>query len=133
MNIIPTTTGAARALALVIPELKGRFDGMSLRVPTVTVSMVDFVANVRKETTKEAVNEAFKQAAAGALNGILDYTEEPLVSMDFRGDPHSSIIDGLLTMVEGGNMVKVLAWYDNEWGYSCRVADLTNFIAQKGW
>src|SRR6266852_3683356 len=133
VNIIPTTTGAARALALVIPELKGRFDGLSLRVPTVTVSMVDFVANVRKETTKEAVNEAFKQAAAGALNGILDYTEEPLVSMDFRGDPHSSIIDGLLTMVEGGNMVKVLAWYDNEWGYSCRVADLTHFIAEKGW
>jgi glyceraldehyde 3-phosphate dehydrogenase len=133
VNIIPTTTGAARALALVIPELKGRFDGLSLRVPTVTVSMVDFVAQVRKETTREAVNEAFKQAAAGALNGILDYTDEPLVSMDFRGDPHSSIIDGLLTMVEGGTMVKVLAWYDNEWGYACRVADLTHFIAQKGW
>src|SRR5579859_810929 len=132
VNIIPTTTGAARALALVIPELKGRFDGLSLRVPTVTVSMVDFVANVRRETTKEAVNDAFKQAAAGALNGILDYTEEPLVSMDFRGDSHSSIIDGLLTMVEGGNMIKVLAWYDNEWGYSCRVADLAHFIAQKG-
>src|SRR3989449_1764671 len=131
-NIIPTSTGAARALALVIPELKGRFDGMSLRVPTVTVSMVDFVADVRKETTKEAVNEAFKQAAAGALNGILEYTDEPLVSMDFRGDSHSSIIDGLLTMVEGGNMVKVLAWDDNEWGYSCRVADLADFIAQKG-
>jgi glyceraldehyde 3-phosphate dehydrogenase len=133
VNIIPTTTGAARALALVIPELKGRFDGLSLRVPTVTVSMVDFVAQVRKETTREAVNEAFQQAAAGALNGILDYTDEPLVSMDFRGDPHSSIIDGLLTMVEGGTMVKVLAWYDNEWGYACRVADLTHFIAQKGW
>ncbi len=133
VNIIPTTTGAARALALVIPELKGRFDGLSLRVPTVTVSMVDFVANVRTETTKEAVNDAFKQAAAGALNGILDYTDEPLVSMDFRGDSHSSIIDGQLTMVEGGNMVKVLAWYDNEWGYACRVADFTNFIAQKGW
>jgi glyceraldehyde 3-phosphate dehydrogenase (phosphorylating) len=133
VNIIPTTTGAARALALVIPELKGRFDGLSLRVPTVTVSMVDFVAQVRKETTKEAVNDAFKQAAAGALHGILDYTEEPLVSMDFRGDPHSAIIDGPLTMVEGGNMIKVLAWYDNEWGYACRVADLTHFIAQKGW
>lgn len=133
VNIIPTTTGAARALALVIPELKGRFDGISLRVPTVTVSMVDFVANVRKETTKEAVNAAFKQAAVGVLSGILDYTEEPLVSMDFRGDSHSSIIDGQLTMVEGGNMVKVLAWYDNEWGYACRIADLTNFIAQKGW
>ena len=133
VNIIPTTTGAARALALVIPELKGRFDGMSLRVPTITVSVVDFVATVRKETSKETVNDAFKQAAAGSLKGILDYTDEPLVSMDFRGDPHSSIIDGLSTMVEGGNMVKVLAWYDNEWGYSCRIADLTHFIAQKGW
>jgi len=133
INIIPTSTGAARALALVIPELKGRFDGMSLRVPTVTVSMVDFVATLRKETTKEEVNEAFKRAAAGPLKGILEYSDEPLVSMDFRGDPHSSIIDGLLTMVEGGNLVKVLAWYDNEWGYSCRVADLINFVAQKGW
>jgi len=131
-NIIPTTTGAARALALVIPELKGRFDGMSLRVPTVTVSMVDFVATVRKETTKEGVNNAFKEAAAGPLKGILEFTEEPLVSSDFRGDSNSSIIDGLLTMVIGGNMVKVLAWYDNEWGYSCRVADLADFIAQKG-
>jgi glyceraldehyde 3-phosphate dehydrogenase len=131
-NIIPTTTGAARALALVIPELKGRFDGMSLRVPTVTVSMVDFVATVRKETTKEAVNNAFKEAAAGPLKGILEFTEEPLVSSDFRGDSNSSIVDGLLTMVIGGNMVKVLAWYDNEWGYSCRVAYLADFIAQKG-
>jgi len=131
-NIIPTTTGAARALALVIPELKGRFDGMSLRVPTVTVSVVDFVATIRKEASKEAVNDAFKQAAAGPLKGLLDYTEEPLVSSDFRGDPHSSIVDGLSTMVLGGSMVKVLAWYDNEWGYSCRVADLADFIAQKG-
>ncbi len=133
VNIIPTSTGAARALALVIPELKGRVDGMSLRVPTITVSVVDFVATLRKETTKEEVNEAFKQAAAGPLKGILEYSDEPLVSMDFRGDPHSSIIDGLSTMVEGGNLVKVLAWYDNEWGYSCRVADLINFVAQKGW
>ena len=133
VNIIPTSTGAARALALVIPELKGRFDGMSLRVPTVTVSVVDFVATLRKETTKEEVNDAFKQAAAGPLKGILEFNDEPLVSMDYRGDPHSSIIDGLSTMVEGGNLVKVLAWYDNEWGYSCRIADLTNFIAQKGW
>src|SRR3989440_8653369 len=131
-NIIPTTTGAARALSLVIPELKGRFDGMSLRVPTVTVSMVDFVATVRKETTKEGVNNSFKEAAAGPLKGILEFTEDPLVSSDFRGDSNSSIIDGLLTMVIGGNMVKVLAWYDNEWGYSCRVADLADFIAQKG-
>ena len=131
-NIIPTTTGAARALSLVIPELKGRFDGMSLRVPTVTVSVVDFVANVRKEATKESINDAYKEAAAGSLNGILGVTEEPLVSMDFRGDPRSAIIDGLSTMVTGGNMVKVIAWYDNEWGYSCRCADLANFIAQKG-
>ncbi|HYT28961.1 MAG TPA: type I glyceraldehyde-3-phosphate dehydrogenase [Ktedonobacteraceae bacterium] len=132
VNIIPTSTGAARALALVIPELKGRFDGMSLRVPTVTVSVVDFVATLRKETSKDDVNEAFKQAASGALKGILGYTDEPLVSTDFRGDPRSSIIDGLSTMVVGGNMIKVIAWYDNEWGYSCRVADLTHFIAQKG-
>ena len=131
-NIIPTTTGAARALALVIPELKGRFDGISLRVPTITVSVVDFVATLRTDVTKESVNNAFKQAAAGRLKGILEYTEEPLVSMDFRGDSHSAIVDGLSTMVLGNNMVKVLAWYDNEWGYSSRVADLTHFIAQKG-
>jgi glyceraldehyde 3-phosphate dehydrogenase len=132
VNIIPTTTGAAKAVALVIPELKGRFDGMSLRVPNLTVSIVDFVATVRKETSKEQVNEAFKAAAAGPLNGILDYTDEPLVSSDFRGDTHSSIIDGLTTQVLGGSMVKVVAWYDNEWGYSCRVSDLAAFIAQKG-
>jgi glyceraldehyde 3-phosphate dehydrogenase len=131
-NIIPTTTGAARALSLVIPELKGRFDGMSLRVPTVTVSVVDFVANVRKEVTKDEVNQAFKDAAAGSLKGILGYTDEPLVSSDFRGDPRSSIIDGLTTMVLGGTMVKVVAWYDNEWGYSNRVADLAHFVGQKG-
>ncbi len=131
-NIIPTTTGAARALALVIPELKGRFDGMSLRVPTITVSVVDFVATLRTDVTKERVNDAFKQAATGPLKGILEFTEEPLVSMDFRGDSHSAIVDGLSTMVLGNNMVKVLAWYDNEWGYSSRVADLTHFIAQKG-
>src|SRR5579883_2100763 len=132
VNIIPTTTGAAKAVALVIPELKGRFDGMSLRVPNLTVSVVDFVATVRKETSKDAVNAAFKAAAAGELRGILDYTEEPLVSSDFRGDTHSSIIDGLTTQVLGGDLVKVVAWYDNEWGYSCRVSDLTAFIAQKG-
>lgn len=131
-NIIPTTTGAARALSLVIPELKNRFDGMSLRVPTVTVSVVDFVATIRKEATKEQINQAFKDAVAGPLKGILNYTDEPLVSSDFRGDPHSSTIDGENTMVLGGNLVKVLAWYDNEWGYSSRVADLTNFIAKKG-
>jgi glyceraldehyde 3-phosphate dehydrogenase len=132
VNIIPTSTGAAKAVALVIPELKGRFDGMSLRVPNLTVSIVDFVSTVRKETSKEAVNEAFKAAAAGALKGILDYTDEPLVSSDFRGDTHSSIVDGLTTQVLGGNMVKVVAWYDNEWGYSCRVSDLAAFLAKKG-
>jgi glyceraldehyde 3-phosphate dehydrogenase len=131
-NIIPTSTGAARALALVIPELKGRFDGMSLRVPTVTVSVVDFVITTRKEASVEAVNEAFKEAAAGKLKGILGYIDEPLVSSDFRGDSRSSIIDGLSTMVLGGNMIKVIAWYDNEWGYSSRIADLTHFIGQKG-
>ncbi len=130
-NIIPTSTGAARALALVIPELKGRFDGMSLRVPTVTVSVVDFVATVRKEASKDSVNAAFKEAASGPLKGILDINEEPLVSTDYRGDSHSSIVDGLSTMVLGGNMVKVIAWYDNEWGYSSRVADLANFVGQK--
>ena len=130
-NIIPTTTGAARALALVMPELKGKFDGFSLRVPTATVSVVDFVALVNKPTSVEAVNDAYKAAAAGHLKGILDYTDEPLVSSDFRGDAHSSIIDGLSTMVLGDNMVKVIAWYDNEWGYSSRVADLTNFVAER--
>jgi len=130
-NIIPTSTGAARALALVMPELKGKFDGFSLRVPTATVSVVDFVALINKSTTVDAVNDAFKQAAAGKMNGILDYTDEPLVSSDFRGDSHSSIIDGLSTMVLGDNMVKVIAWYDNEWGYSSRVADLTNFVGER--
>ena len=105
---------------------------MSLRVPTITVSVVDFVATVRKGATKDAVNDAYKQAAAGSLKGILAYTEEPLVSSDFRGDAHSSIIDGLSTMVVGENMVKVIAWYDNEWGYSSRIADLTHFLAEKG-
>ncbi len=132
VNIIPTTTGAARALALVIPELKGRFDGMSLRVPTVTGSVVDFVITTRKEASVDTVNQAFKDAAAGSLKGILGYTEEPLVSSDFRGDSRSSIVDGLSTMVLGGNMIKVIAWYDNEWGYSSRIADLTHFIGQKG-
>ncbi len=130
-NIIPTTTGAARALSLVIPELKGRFDGFSLRVPTPTVSIVDFVATVRKPASKEAVNEAFRQAAAGSLKGILDITDEPLVSSDFRGDAHSSIVDGQSTMALGDNFIKVVSWYDNEWGYSCRVADLTNFVSER--
>jgi len=132
LNIIPTTTGAARALALVIPELKGKFDGFSLRVPTPTVSVVDFVAEVEKATTRDEVNAAFKAAAAGPMKGILGYTDEPLVSMDFKGDTRSSIVDGPSTMVIGGTMVKVVAWYDNEWAYSLRVADLAKLMADKG-
>jgi glyceraldehyde 3-phosphate dehydrogenase (phosphorylating) len=130
-NIIPTTTGAARALALVIPELKGRFDGFSLRVPTPTVSVVDFTADVRRATTAEELNDAFRTAAAGPMAGILGVSDEPLVSSDFRGDSRSSIIDGPSTMVLGGTMVKVISWYDNEWGYSCRVADLIAYVAAR--
>ncbi len=132
LNIIPTTTGAAKAVALVIPELKGKFDGFSLRVPTPTVSIVDFVADIDKATTAAEVNAAFREAAAGRMKGILGITEEPLVSMDFKGDPRSSIVDGASTMVLDGTMVKVVSWYDNEWGYSVRVADLANYIAKKG-
>ncbi len=131
-NIIPTTTGAARALALVIPELKGKFDGYSLRVPTTTVSIVDFVAEVEREASVETVNGALKEAANGPLKGILDFSAEPLVSSDYRGNSHSSVVDGLSTMVLGNAMVKVVAWYDNEWGYASRVADLAAFIAHKG-
>jgi glyceraldehyde 3-phosphate dehydrogenase len=132
LNIVPSTTGAARAVGLVIPELQGRFSGMSFRVPTPTVSVVDFVADLGSEVTVEEVNAALKAAAEGPLRGIMAYTEEPLVSMDFKGDPHSTIVSGLDTLVVGGTMVKVIAWYDNEWGYSCRVADLAAFIAGKG-
>jgi len=132
VNIIPTTTGAAHAVTLVIPELDGRLHGMAFRVPVVTVSVIDFVADLKQEVTAEQVNQAFKSAAEGPLAGIMEYCEEPLVSMDFRGNPASTIVDALSTMVIGGNMVKVLAWYDNEWGYSCRLADLTAFIAGKG-
>ncbi|HEY7828656.1 MAG TPA: type I glyceraldehyde-3-phosphate dehydrogenase [Candidatus Limnocylindrales bacterium] len=131
LNIIPTTTGAARALALVIPDLKGKFDGFSLRVPTPTVSVVDFTANLARPTTVEEVNAAFRDAAAGPLKGILGVSDEPLVSTDFRGDARSSIIDAESTMVLGGTMVKVISWYDNEWGYSCRVADLIRFVAER--
>jgi glyceraldehyde 3-phosphate dehydrogenase len=131
-NIIPTTTGAAKALALVIPELKGKFDGFSLRVPTPTVSVIDFVAITERPVTVEAVNDALIAAAEGPMVQVLDFTFEPLVSMDFKGDPHSAIVDGLSTMVMGENMVKIIAWYDNEWGYSCRVADLTALVAKKG-
>jgi len=130
-NIIPTTTGAAKALALVIPDLKGRFDGFSLRVPTPTVSVVDFTATVSRDTSVEELNDAFRAAAAGPMKGILGVSDEPLVSMDFKGDTRSSIIDGACTMVIGGNMVKVIAWYDNEWGYSCRVADLVALVAAR--
>jgi glyceraldehyde 3-phosphate dehydrogenase len=131
LNIIPTTTGAAKALALVIPDLKGKFDGFSLRVPTPTVSVVDFTAELEKDTTLEELNQAFRDAAAGPLAGILGASDEPLVSTDFRGDPRSAIIDLPSNMVMGGNFIKVIAWYDNEWGYSCRVADLTKFVAQR--
>jgi glyceraldehyde 3-phosphate dehydrogenase len=131
MNIVPTTTGAARALALVIPELKGRFDGFALRVPTPTVSVVDFVAEVQTKTSVEAVNEAFRKASEGRMKGILGITMEPLVSMDFKGDPRSSIVDGLSTMVLQETFVKVVSWYDNEWGYACRCADLIRYIGNK--
>jgi glyceraldehyde 3-phosphate dehydrogenase len=131
LNIIPTTTGAAKALALVIPDLKGKFDGFSLRVPTPTVSVVDFTAELERDVTLEELNAAFVEAADGPLKGILGASDEPLVSTDFRGDERSSIIDLPSNMVLGGNFVKVIAWYDNEWGYSCRVADLTKFVAER--
>ncbi len=134
LNIIPTTTGAAKAVALVIPDLKGKFDGYALRVPTPTVSIVDFVATVEKPTTKEELNQVFIDAANGPLKGILGVTNggynEPLVSMDFKGDSRSSIVDLPSNMVMGGNLVKVVAWYDNEWGYSCRTADLAALMAK---
>ncbi len=132
LNIVPTTTGAAKAVALVIPELKGRFDGFALRVPTPTVSIVDFVAELDQEVSAEQVNHALRAAAEGPMKGILGYSEDPLVSMDLKGDDRSSIVDSPLTNVLEGNMVKVVAWYDNEWGYSCRVADLANFLASRG-
>jgi glyceraldehyde 3-phosphate dehydrogenase len=128
LNIIPTTTGAAKAVALVIPELKGKFDGMSMRVPTPTVSIVDFVAEVEKSTTKDEMIAAFEAAANGPMQGILGVEHDQLVSMDFKGDPRSSIIDVESCQVMGGNLLKVVTWYDNEWGYSCRVADLTKLI-----
>jgi glyceraldehyde 3-phosphate dehydrogenase len=130
-NIIPTTTGAAKALALVIPELKGKFDGFSLRVPTPTVSVVDFTADVSRPTTADEVNDAFRSAESGRMKGILGVSDDPLVSTDFRGDSRSSIVDSPSTMVIGGTMVKVISWYDNEWGYSCRCADLIQMVASK--
>jgi glyceraldehyde 3-phosphate dehydrogenase len=131
-SIIPTTTGAARLVGEIIPELKGKIHGLSLRVPTPTVSIVDFVADLNRNITVEEVNEAFKTAAETTMKGILDYTTEELVSVDFKGSSCSSIVDSLCTMVIGNNMVKVMAWYDNEWGYSCRLADLAAFVAGKG-
>ncbi|TRZ49765.1 MAG: type I glyceraldehyde-3-phosphate dehydrogenase [Dehalococcoidia bacterium] len=132
MNIVPTTTGAAKAVTQVIPELKGRLHGLAFRVPVPTVSVVDFVADLDQEVTVEQVNQTFQSAAEGPLAGILEYCQDELVSMDFKGNPASSIIDAPSTMVIVGNMVKVLAWYDNEWGYSCRLADLAVYIADKG-
>jgi glyceraldehyde 3-phosphate dehydrogenase len=131
LNIIPTTTGAARAVALVIPDLKGKFDGYALRVPTATVSIVDFVCELTKSSTAAEINAAFKAAAEGPMQGILGLSEEPLVSMDFKGDPRSSIVDAELTNVMG-NMAKVVTWYDNEWGYSVRCADLIKLMMDKG-
>ena len=131
-NIIPTNTGAARAVGLVLPELQGRLHGLAFRVPTSTVSVTDFVATLERNTTVDEVNQAFRDAAEGPLEGILRYCEEPLVSSDFMSDPHSCILDAPSTMVMEGEMVKVLGWYDNEWGYSCRTADLTAFLADKG-
>ncbi|HEX9635248.1 MAG TPA: type I glyceraldehyde-3-phosphate dehydrogenase [Candidatus Limnocylindria bacterium] len=130
-NIIPTSTGAARALALVIPELKGRFDGFALRVPTPTVSVIDFVAITSRPVSVETANAALREAADGPMRGLLGYTEEPLVSMDFKGDERSSIVDAQSTLVTGDNLLKVIAWYDNEWGYSCRVADLASFMVER--
>lgn len=134
LNIIPTTTGAAKAISLVIPELKGKFDGFSLRVPTPTVSFVDLTATIEKATTKEELNAAFVEASKGALKGILGVTTgeyyDPLVSMDFKGDPRSSIVDLPTNMVMGGTLIKVVAWYDNEWGYSCRTVDLAGKMAK---
>jgi len=128
MNIVPTTTGAARAVALVLPELKGKFDGFAMRVPVATVSVIDFVVELLRQATAEEINAAFREAAENELNDILGYTEEPLVSSDFRGDSRSAIVDGLSTMVLDATLAKVVAWYDNEWGYSCRVADFAYYM-----
>ena len=130
-NIVPTTSGATRSLGVVMPELAGKFDGFSLRVPTPTVSVVDFTADVGRSTSVEELNAAFRAAEAGPMKGILGVSDEPLVSSDFRGDSRSSIIDSSMTMVIGGTLIKVLAWYDNEWGFSCRVADLIGLVAAK--
>ena len=132
VNIIPTTTGAAKAVGLVLPELNGKIHGMALRVPTPTGSVTDFVAELGMNATEEDVNDAYREAADSHMAGLVEYTEEPIVSSDIIRNPHSSIIDGLSTMSMQGNMVKVVGWYDNEWGYSCRTADLAAFLADKG-
>jgi len=133
VSMIPTSTGAAKALHLVIPELKGKLDGFSMRVPTPNVSVVDMVTFVEKKTSAEEVNAVMKKASeSGPLKGYLGYETEELVSVDYRGDARSSIVDGPMTRVVAGNCVKVISWYDNEWGYSCRVRDLINYIASKG-
>ncbi|CAI8038549.1 Glyceraldehyde-3-phosphate dehydrogenase 1 [Geodia barretti] len=132
MNIIPTSTGAARAVGLVLPELNGKLHGIAFRVPTATGSVTDFVVNLGRDVTVDEVNQAYKAAAEGALKGILEYTEDPIVSSDVRGNPHSCIFDALSTIVMADNMVKVMGWYDNEWGYSCRTADLCSFMSDKG-
>jgi glyceraldehyde 3-phosphate dehydrogenase len=132
LSMIPTTTGAASAVSLVLPELKGKLNGLSIRVPTPTVSIVDFVAELDERVTVEQVNETLKQAAEGELQNIMYYATEPLVSIDYKGNPHSAIVDSLSTMIVEDSMVKVLAWYDNEWGYSSRVVDLADLIVQKG-
>jgi glyceraldehyde 3-phosphate dehydrogenase len=132
ISMIPTTTGAAKALFLVLPELKGKMDGMAIRVPTPNVSVIDLVAEVERDVTESELNARYRQAAEGPLKGILQYTEEPLVSVDLNDNPHSAIFDATLTKVLQGRMVKVIAWYDNEWGYSCRLRDLIQYIGKKG-
>ncbi|MGC2308134.1 MAG: hypothetical protein WA461_07005, partial [Nitrososphaeraceae archaeon] len=133
MSIIPTTTGAAKAIGTIIPELEGKIDGMALRVPVSSGSITDMVFTLKKEVTREEVNNALKQAAEANLKGVLEYTEEPIVSADIVGNPHSSIVDGLSTMVLGNknNVVKILSWYDNEWGFACRLVSLIKFIAKQ--
>ena len=131
-SIIPTTTGAAKAVALVLPELKGKLNGFAMRVPTPTVSVVDLVVELAKPATAEEINAALKEASEGPMKGILGYEERPLVSIDYRKDERSSIIDALSTMVIDGNMAKIVSWYDNEWGYSNRIVDLVNYVAEKG-
>ena len=132
LSMIPTTTGAAKAIGLVLPQLKGKLDGFSMRVPTPDVSVVDFVAILEKPATTSEVNAALKTAAEGPLKGILDYTEDPVVSSDMLHNPNSSIVDSEMTKVVDGNLAKVVAWYDNEWGFSCRVVDLLAFLTSKG-